>query len=97
IDSMGLSVLVAFEDVAVYFSPEEWAALAEWQKNLYWDVLKENYALVASLGEDPFLCSCTHENPWLEEISPNVTEPSSDAVPLGSLVMLSLPGQGEEH
>ncbi|XP_032624838.1 uncharacterized protein LOC116818206 isoform X2 [Chelonoidis abingdonii] len=45
-----LQVLVAFEDVAVYFSPEEWAALAEWQKNLYWDVLKENYALVASLG-----------------------------------------------
>ncbi|KAM7174454.1 uncharacterized protein RBU57_001053 isoform 2-T2 [Macrochelys suwanniensis] len=43
-------VPVAFEDVTVCFSPAEWAALAEWQRELYWDVMKENYALVASLG-----------------------------------------------
>ncbi|KAM9164580.1 uncharacterized protein ACDP82_001916 isoform 2-T2 [Pangshura tecta] len=43
-------VPVVFEDIAIYFSPEEWAALAEWQRDLYWDVMKENYALVASLG-----------------------------------------------
>ncbi|XP_074841432.1 zinc finger protein 783-like isoform X3 [Carettochelys insculpta] len=45
-------VPVAFEEVAVYFSPAEWAELAEWQQELYWEVMKENYALVASLGSD---------------------------------------------
>ncbi|XP_063003638.1 zinc finger protein 775 [Elgaria multicarinata webbii] len=42
-------VPVAFEDVAVYFSPEEWAELAEWQKELYQDVMAENFELVSSL------------------------------------------------
>nr|XP_034986031.1 uncharacterized protein LOC118092265 isoform X2 [Zootoca vivipara]XP_034986032.1 uncharacterized protein LOC118092265 isoform X2 [Zootoca vivipara] len=41
---------VTFEDVAVYFSPEEWAQLMAWQKDLYWGVMKENHALVASLA-----------------------------------------------
>ncbi|XP_025975024.2 zinc finger protein 337-like isoform X2 [Dromaius novaehollandiae] len=48
----GDEVPVTFEDVAVSFSPEEWAELAEWQQDLYWDVMRENYELVASLGAD---------------------------------------------
>lgn len=44
-------VSVAFEDVAVYFSPEEWAELADWQKELYQDVMVENYELISSLGK----------------------------------------------
>ncbi|XP_042327745.1 replication initiator 1 [Sceloporus undulatus] len=42
-------VPVAFADVAVYFSAEEWAELAEWQKELYQDVMAENFELVSSL------------------------------------------------
>nr|XP_048690473.1 KRAB domain-containing protein 1-like isoform X2 [Caretta caretta] len=42
--------LVSFEDVAVYFSPEEWAVLDEWQQELYREVMMENYELIASLG-----------------------------------------------
>uniref|UniRef100_A0A663M5G5 KRAB domain-containing protein n=1 Tax=Athene cunicularia TaxID=194338 RepID=A0A663M5G5_ATHCN len=41
---------VAFEDVAVYFSAEEWRGLAGWQKGLYKEVMMENYQLIASLG-----------------------------------------------
>ncbi|KAL8164720.1 UNVERIFIED_CONTAM: hypothetical protein K2H54_003247 [Gekko kuhli] len=41
---------VAFEDVAVYFSREEWAELAEWQRELYRVVMMENYQALLSLG-----------------------------------------------
>ncbi|XP_039381962.1 zinc finger protein 773-like isoform X2 [Mauremys reevesii] len=66
-------VPVAFEDVAVYFSPEEWAALAEWQRDLYWDVMKENYTLVASLGSAGAAVEITWKADKDEE--PNVGAP----------------------
>ncbi|XP_004472794.1 zinc finger protein 324A [Dasypus novemcinctus] len=67
--------LVAFEDVAVYFSQEEWGLLSMAQKALYRHVMLENFALVASLGlaasrphviiqlehgEEPWVPSGTH-------------------------------------
>lgn len=40
-----------FEDLAVYFTREEWSLLGKQQKELYSDVMRMNYELLASLGK----------------------------------------------
>ncbi|XP_071416481.1 zinc finger protein 764-like isoform X2 [Pithys albifrons albifrons] len=52
----GVSPEVSFEEVAIYFSPEEWTELQPWQRALYREVMADNYDLVASLeSESKFL------------------------------------------
>ncbi|XP_078243679.1 uncharacterized protein LOC144587352 isoform X2 [Pogona vitticeps] len=42
--------LLAFEEVAVYFSEEEWALLDATQRTLHWEVMEENLVHLVSLA-----------------------------------------------
>ncbi|XP_028333264.1 zinc finger protein 776-like isoform X3 [Physeter macrocephalus] len=76
---------VTFEDIAVYFSWEEWRLLDEAQIRLYLDVMLESYALISSLALIPAV-----PNPHREGF-----EVSSLAVRLMDAACLPFPWMGQ--
>uniref|UniRef100_A0A8C0GT04 KRAB domain-containing protein n=1 Tax=Chelonoidis abingdonii TaxID=106734 RepID=A0A8C0GT04_CHEAB len=46
---------VVFEDVALYFTREQWELLSQPEKQLYRDQMLRNYWALISLGKDQFI------------------------------------------
>ncbi|KAM3921577.1 zinc finger protein 181-like [Leptodactylus fuscus] len=45
-----MQTLVTFNDVAIYFSEDDWMCLEEWQKELYRNVMQEIHGVLTAMG-----------------------------------------------
>ncbi|XP_070258375.1 zinc finger protein 211-like isoform X1 [Myotis yumanensis] len=73
---------VTFEDIALYFSREEWSLLDEGQRQLYLNVMLDNFELISSQG-----CCCGAEDveePTEQKVSVRVSQASIPKLPLSS-------------
>ncbi|KAM6282650.1 uncharacterized protein LJ264_001010 [Porphyrio hochstetteri] len=82
---------VAFEDVAIYFSAEEWAELAGWQRRLYREVMLDNYRALAWLGQvavkPEIICQLEQEEMLCVPDAPRTQQQHETPVPASRMQM----------